>query len=105
MPAQFVVDTLADSGDGSLRQAVTAANDLPGDENITFAAGLTGTITLTSALPDLSSTLAANKARVSGGGIFNQATLALTRTTLTDNEASDGGEKSMRLCVPRRGRR
>ena len=46
--ATFVVSNLNDSGRGSLRQAIADANDAAGADVITFQAGLTGTITLTS---------------------------------------------------------
>jgi len=56
---QYVVNTLNDSNDGSctsttcsLRDGVTAANAAGGD--ISFAPGVTGTITLTSTLPAIS---------------------------------------------------
>ena len=49
----FIVTTLNDSGAGSLRQAITDANANPGADTIMFANGLTGTIALTSALPNL----------------------------------------------------
>ena len=49
----FTVTNLSDSGAGSLRQAITDANANAGADTITFANGLTGTITLTSALPNL----------------------------------------------------
>jgi hypothetical protein len=50
------VTTLDDSpAEGTLRWAITQANQPnTGDDTITFAPGLTGTITLDSALPDLS---------------------------------------------------
>src|SRR5262249_57420919 len=48
VPTTFTVDTLLDSGSGSLRQAVRDANDTPGDDLIAFDAKLSGTITLTS---------------------------------------------------------
>lgn len=44
--ATFTVTTLADSGPGSLRAAVAAANAAPGDDTIRFQTGVTGTITL-----------------------------------------------------------
>ena len=44
----FLVTTTADSGTGSLRQAVLNANALGGNPTITFDAGVTGTIALTS---------------------------------------------------------
>src|SRR5439155_24549559 len=40
VPAQFLVNSLADSGSGSLRQAVPAANLNPGADEITFASGV-----------------------------------------------------------------
>jgi hypothetical protein len=46
--APFVVTTLADSGPGSLRQAILDANEQPGPDVIDFAPGLHGTILLTS---------------------------------------------------------
>jgi hypothetical protein len=46
--ATFQVTNLSDSGPGSLRQAVLAANASAGSDEVTFAPGLTGTITLTS---------------------------------------------------------
>lgn len=48
MAATFPVTNLADSGPGSLRQAVLDANALAGPDQVIFAPGLTGTITLTS---------------------------------------------------------
>jgi hypothetical protein len=48
VPSTFTVRNLADSGPGSLRQAVLDANDNPGADLIRFApAGREGTITLT----------------------------------------------------------
>ena len=52
------VTTLADSGGGSLRQAIIEANLRPGDDTIVFQTGLTGTIQLNSALPTLSTNIA-----------------------------------------------
>ena len=54
-PAQagtFIVTTRANSGPGSLRQAITDANADPGAATINIQAGL-GTITLASELPIL----------------------------------------------------
>jgi predicted outer membrane repeat protein len=47
-PATFVVTSLADSGAGSLREAITLANDALGADIIVFKKGLTGTIDVTS---------------------------------------------------------
>lgn len=46
--ATFTVTSLADAGPGSLRQAVIDAEAAPGADEVAFAPGLTGTITLTS---------------------------------------------------------
>lgn len=46
--ATFTVSNLNDAGSGSLRQAVLDANTAAGADTITFQAGLTGTILLTS---------------------------------------------------------
>src|SRR5262249_46962547 len=48
LPSVFTVTNLADSGPGSLRQAVLDANAQPGLDVIDFASGLQGTIALTS---------------------------------------------------------
>jgi parallel beta-helix repeat protein len=45
--ANFTVTNLNDAGLGSLRQAIADANAAPGADTITFAAGLSGSITLT----------------------------------------------------------
>src|SRR5205823_6529449 len=48
LPSTFTVLNLADSGSGSLRAAVLAAEAHPGPDVIDFAHNLYGTITLTS---------------------------------------------------------
>ncbi len=57
--ATFTVLNLDDSGAGSLREAITLANGSPGPNEIEFDAGiaLPGTITLLTALPDISEDL------------------------------------------------
>lgn len=52
--ADFPVTTAADSGPGSLRQAIQDLNGASGTNTITFAGGL-GTITLQSNLPEITS--------------------------------------------------
>ncbi|MCW2992050.1 MAG: hypothetical protein JWM73_2644 [Solirubrobacterales bacterium] len=54
--ATFTVTTTADTGAGSLRQAILDANGNAGDDAITFAGGLNGTIRLTSGALPISST-------------------------------------------------
>lgn len=56
----LTVTTLADHDDGScdqvdctLREAIAAANNLPGDKTIVFASGLVGVVQLATALPAL----------------------------------------------------
>jgi hypothetical protein len=56
----ILVTNTNDSGAGSLRQAITEANASPGSDAINFQAGLTGTISLLSALPDLNTSIAIN---------------------------------------------
>ena len=51
--AQIVVTTLADSGPGSLRQAIVDANTNGGADVITFVPGLAGVILLQTPLPNL----------------------------------------------------
>ncbi len=51
--ATFNVSNLNDSGAGSLRQAILDANAAAGPDTVTFQAGLTGTITLTSGQLDV----------------------------------------------------
>lgn len=51
--ATFNVTTTGDSGSGSLRDAIDQANRSTGADTITFAANVTGTITLTSGAIDI----------------------------------------------------
>jgi parallel beta-helix repeat protein/predicted outer membrane repeat protein len=46
VPTIFTVTTLNDSVSGSLRDAITSANNNPGPDAVVFAPGLSGTITL-----------------------------------------------------------
>lgn len=45
-PAVFLVTTLNDGGEGSLREAIADANAAPGKDTVLFAADLQGVITL-----------------------------------------------------------
>ncbi|MGC2238939.1 MAG: BACON domain-containing carbohydrate-binding protein [Pyrinomonadaceae bacterium] len=58
--ANFTVINLNDSGAGSLRQAIIDANNLAGDDTISFQNDLSGTITLTSAELPVSSNIIIN---------------------------------------------
>jgi hypothetical protein len=57
VPAVIPVMSLADSGPGTLRAAITQSDQDTTPDTITFEPGVTGTIPLVSALPDLSHTL------------------------------------------------
>ena len=50
----YLVSNTSDSGPGSLRQAIDQANANPGPDTITFAAGMSGTIALTSGQLEIS---------------------------------------------------
>ena len=105
--ATFTVANLNDSGLGSLRDAITQANTTPGADTITFQAGLTGTITLTSGELAINESLTVNGPgegviTVSGNGssaIFNSENAASTtpetvdinNLTLTGGAGSAGG--------------
>ena len=52
----YTVTNLNDSGPGSIRAALYQSNENPGDDTISFAAGLSGTITLTSGQLEISDT-------------------------------------------------
>ena len=62
----FTVSSLADSGTGSLRQAVLDANTTVGDDEIVFQSGLNGTIALTSGQMVISETV-----QITGNGAGN----------------------------------
>ena len=101
----YTVTTLADSGAGSLREAITAANATVANDTITFSVSVSGIIGLTSALPNLANngTLTINGARaitvtrnsVSPFRIFrvnSGANVTLNGLSITNGFASgDGG--------------
>ena len=75
----ILVTNTADSGAGSLRQAITDANANGGTDSINFQAGLAGTITLSTALPNLSSSMSIN------GPGANQLTIRRSTAVGTPN--------------------
>jgi hypothetical protein len=93
-----VTDT-SDSGAGSLRKAIARANRLPGPDRIVISA--TGTISLASSLPDLSTDLAidgpgARRLTIDGHGLTRtifriyprDVTAALSHITVVGGEAN-----------------
>jgi hypothetical protein len=107
VPALFVVNTLADVGAGSLREAITFANNEvlhPGADVITFAPGVTGILRLTGALPNLTSNIdiqgpGANVLAVrrdTGGDyriflLVDSVTVAISGLTITNGNAANLG--------------
>src|SRR5215472_19135987 len=102
LPSTFLVSTLADSGDGSLRQAVLDANANPGANQIVFASGLQGTIALTSGELDITNKLTitgpgADQLAVSGSdasrvfAIAAGVTAEIDALTITHGRATQGG--------------
>ena len=73
--ADFTVQNTNDAGTGSLRAALTAANNGGGNDRILFRSGLTGTITLAGTLPTIDEPLeivgpGASALTVSGNNAF-----------------------------------
>ena len=85
----ILVTNTADGGAGSFRQAITDANINPGSFVINFQAGLTGTITLLSGLPDLSASMDIN-----GPGA----------TQLTIQRSTAGGTPNFRIFTINSGK-
>ena len=74
LPSTFTVTNLLDSGPGSLRAAVAAANANPGADAIDFAT--TGTITLTSGQLDITDSLTINGPGVDALTVSGESTLS-----------------------------
>jgi hypothetical protein len=92
---EYSVTHTGDDGEGSLRWAITAANTGAGPHTITFAAGISGTITLATPLPTILRELTiegpgAEILAVSGVGLYRvfesgaNVPLTLSRLTLRD---------------------
>jgi hypothetical protein len=102
VPSTFTVLNLADGGEGSLRQAILDANDLPGADEVRFADGLQGTIALGGVQLSITDDLTidgpgAELLAVSGSGqsrvfeISTGVTAVLDGLTITHGHADDGG--------------
>jgi len=107
VPATIPVTSLLDSGAGTLRAAIEQADRAPNHDTITFARSLAGTITLTSALPDLStdivisgpgpSVLTVARSGAPGTPAFavfavsRGATVAISGLTITRGQFVNGG--------------
>ena len=97
--ATFSVTNTGDSGGGSLRQAILDANATPGADTITFAAGVTGTIALTSGQLTVTDNLTINgpgaaNLTISGNGAEPTAFITVkdngTTTLCSPTAANDG---------------
>jgi hypothetical protein len=84
----ILVTNLNDNGAGSLRQAITDANANAGTDAINFQTGLTGSISLLTALPDLSTSA------INGPGA----------NTLTVQRSTAGGTPNFRIFTINNGR-
>jgi hypothetical protein len=103
--ATFTVSSLADSGAGSLRDAIAQANTAPGADTVQFEPGLTGTIALAGEIR-ISDTLSlggpdASRIAIDGGGttrLFKiqrasgePITATIAGVTLKNGHADEGG--------------
>ena len=100
--ATLAVTTTADHDDGicgsdcTLREAINAANNAAGNDTISFAAGVTGAIVITSGLPDLQTNInlqgpGANVLAVSAGGTTAFRIFTITGLTGPDPTVSISG--------------
>ena len=104
LAANFTVTNTNDAGAGSLRQAILDANAAAGADTITFAANVTGTINLATALPNISDELTINGP---GAGLLNERrnavanfriftilanrTVVINGLTISNGNDNDGG--------------
>jgi hypothetical protein len=103
----ITVTSLADSGPGTLREAITIANSSPSEDRIDFAPSVVGQITIGYPLPDLSGNLTVNGPGASilnvtrindpGSGLFRIFTVAdgavvtMAGLTVSGGNANTGG--------------
>ncbi|MCI0462715.1 MAG: hypothetical protein L0Z62_37680, partial [Gemmataceae bacterium] len=93
VPSTFSVHNLADSGSGSLREAILLANANPGVDRISFAPGVQGTIALTSGELSITDDLTitgpgADRVAVSGNDASRVFHIANTGSDVTEVELS-----------------
>ena len=102
LAATFTVTNTANSGLGSLRQAILDANSAAGADEINFSLSYPATITLLSDLPSISEGLTINgpgaaNLTISGGDAFRifyvqtGVTVGISGVTLTNGSATRGG--------------
>jgi hypothetical protein len=108
LPSSLTVVNLADSGSGSLRDAVQQANAAAGADTISFAAGLSGQITLTSGQLEISDATGpttingpgANLLAVNGNNsdrvfqVDTGVTAAFSGITITGGQAAFSGQST-----------
>ena len=98
----YTVSNTNAGGAGSLRQAILNANANAGHDTITFGPNVTGTITLTDALPAIDDDLTitgpgAEQLAISGANAYqvfhinSAAAVTITNVTVCDGNASSGG--------------
>lgn len=110
--ATYTVTTTADSGVGSLRQAILDSNAGGGSNTVNFSGiSYPATITLASALPDITTTVAINgpgasSLAVSGNNAFrvfetlSPITLNISGLTIRDGNASNNDGGGIRVQNP-----
>jgi hypothetical protein len=105
-PATFVVTSVADAGDGSLRDALQKAEASPGADLIKFKKGLSGGVVLAASLPDITQDLAikgpgSGKLAIDGAGAhqileITGGTVSLSGLNFFGGLATEGGALAVR---------
>lgn len=116
MAGTLTVTSLDDSGGGTLRETIAAANASPGEGIIQFQEGLSGTISLQSALPSLAEDLqilgpGSDVITISGSEswrvfeVEEDVTATISGLTVRDGNAETGGDGGLGLggCIWNRG--
>ena len=111
MPLTFTVNTTADSGAGSLRQAITDSNATPGSNTIDFSIGAVGSqqeIVPLSALPEITNSVLIDGWSQGGAGYTGAPLVAIDGTTAVADAApgdrcSASSSAPARTAAPARG--